>query len=445
MYEYLIYDQLVKFEKAEKAYHMPGHKARGDFAKKFPVANIDVTELPYSDNLMCPTGVIAKAQEEIAAILGAQKSYILTDGSSSGIMAMLYAASKRGNKIIVPRNSHLSVWNACAVLGLEPVIIQGKTERGVICPPDPDDIEQLVVNDVNIAGMIAVSPDYYGNISPLSTYSDIMKRNKRILLVDGAHGAHLAFSPDKAGYAGVYADAWVDGAHKTLPTLTQGAVLNLGEISLVSDIEDGLNIFRTTSPSYPVMASVEYGVKSVSNNSGELKKACEAAKALRDDPRINCYPSDDWAKIAVDCEPYGISADLAAEALEKKDVYCELSDGRYLLFYLSAVTTVSDIKRLKTQLLSVLFSKKLKGTYRPKPPVAAASRTYSFQYALKRAFEWINLESAAGRMCARNAGITPPCIPVVAAGEIITEAAIRSLKSSKTFGIVNGKIAVVKK
>ncbi|MDE7107652.1 MAG: hypothetical protein K2O39_04945, partial [Clostridiales bacterium] len=98
---------------------MPGHKGCGDFKSKFKDAPIDVTELSYTDNLLNPAGVIAKAQKDIAKIAGAARSYITTDGSSSGVLALAYCASKRGNKLIVFRNSHQSVWNACKLFGIE--------------------------------------------------------------------------------------------------------------------------------------------------------------------------------------------------------------------------------------------------------------------------------------------------------------------------------------
>lgn len=149
---------------------MPGHKGSGDFKSRFKDAPLDVTELTYTDNLLNPTGAIAKAQKDIAKICGAVKSYITTDGSSSGVLALAYCASKRGNKLIVFRNSHQSVWNACKLFGIEPLIVQGAEKDGVLQAPDSETIERLVSNDPNIAGVLATSPDYYGNIAPLSGY-----------------------------------------------------------------------------------------------------------------------------------------------------------------------------------------------------------------------------------------------------------------------------------
>lgn len=444
MYEYLIYNQLKNYAKASRAFHVPGHKAKGDFKAKFPVAPMDVTELPYSDNLQCPTGVILKAQEEIAKILGAKRSYILTDGSTLGVFAAIYAACRRGDKIIVPRNAHQSVWNACRVFGIEPVIVQGETRESLLTPPSPELIEKLVSGDVTITAMIATSPDYYGNIAPLGEYSRVLKSYGRALIVDEAHGAHLAFG-DKKGYAGLYADIWVDGAHKTLPALTQGSVLSVNNAKYIQAVEEGLQTFRTTSPSYPIMASVEYGVKFLANNAPILEKARAAVSEFRaKSAKFALYPSDDWTKLVVDCKPSGISADTVAAQLVKKGIYPELSDGRYVIFYLSPLTEAGELSALRAALNSVMQNRRIKKDYADRPQIAVQPRTYSFCFAQSKPAVYLPLEAAVGKMCAANAGITPPCIPVVVAGEMITAEAVAALKSAKnTFGLSEGKIKTV--
>ncbi len=447
MYDYLIYSRLKKHARTLKSFHIPGHKARGEFKSKFPDASIDVTELSYSDNLQCPDGVIAEAQRDIAKILGAAASYITTDGSSSGVYAMAYCASKRGNKIIVFRNSHQSVWNACRLFGLEPLIVQGPEKDGVLQPPDKELIERLVSADANISAVLATSPDYYGNIAPLSEYREVLTKYNRLLLVDGAHGAHLAFGKSK-GYAGRFADMWVDGAHKTLPALTQGALININNDDLIPSAEEALGLFRTTSPNYPIMASVEYGVKFLANNSKYIYRAKTAVEQFKKDVgnEFTFYPSDDWTKLLIDFKPFGISPDKVLERLEKKGLYAEFSDGRYILFYLSPMTEAADLNVLKKRLTSIVGNRKLKGTYKEKPPVPSGDRSYSFQYALRKQSEWVELDDAVGRMCAKNAGLAPPCIPVVVTGEMVTLAAVKTLSQAKSvFGLKDGKICVVKK
>ena len=447
-YKYEILAQLNKFKgKDRNRMHVPGHKGAGDFKSQFPVASIDLTELSITDDLGCPMGAIKRGQEDIAAITGAKKAYITTDGSSSGVLAMLYVAAALGNKVIVPRNSHKSVFNGCKLLNIEPVIVQGAEVDGVLTPPSPELIETLIVNDVNIAGMIIASPDYYGNIAPLDKYAEVLKKYERLLFVDGAHGAHMFLNENRTGYAGLYADMWVDGAHKSLPVLTQGAVVCVNNEKLITRVEDALSVFRTTSPSFPVMASVEYGYKYFINNPKFLQRAQAAVAELKAELKgITFYPSQDWTKLAVDFKPLGISPYLAQTYLEKKGIYPEMNDGRYLLFYLSPSTDPRHIAELKSALLAVCGAKKMKNTYKDIPPVPVAERTYSFLYAYRQKYEWLPLKSAVGRMCADNAGITPPCLPVVIAGEIVSEQAVQALtKANSTFGVVNGHIKVVKK
>ncbi|MDE7453791.1 MAG: aminotransferase class I/II-fold pyridoxal phosphate-dependent enzyme [Clostridia bacterium] len=447
MYDYLIYNRLKKAGVAQKTFHIPGHKDKGEFKKLFPVSAMDVTELPYSDNLHNPEEVIASAQRDIAEILGAGASFITTDGSSSGVYALLFAAAQRGNKIIVMRNSHQSVWTGCRLLGLEPLIVQGEEVEGLLCFPDLEEIEKLIAADPKIAGVLVTSPDYYGKIAPLDKLSEITKNYNRLLLVDEAHGAHLAFG-DKKGYAGLYADAWVDGAHKTLPTLTQGAIVSVNNGEIYPYIRDGIDTFRTTSPSYPIMASVEYGVKYYANYPLKIQNAKFAVESFLKECEgvLPMVVHDDYTKLLLDCKPLDISAETVLSMLEGRGTYAELCDGRYILFYLSPMIELGELRDLKRKLVSITDNKKLAGTYKENPPIPSADRSYSFQYALKKPCELVELEDAIGRMCAKNAGVNPPCIPVIVAGEMVTAAAVRTLEGAKhTFGVVDGKIYVVKK
>jgi arginine/lysine/ornithine decarboxylase len=268
-----------------------------------------------------------------------------------------------------------------------------------------------------------------------------------MLFVDGAHGSHLALEEDRAGYCGIYADMWVDGAHKTLPTLTQGAIVLVNSEKLMPLAEEALSIFRTTSPSYPIMASVEYGVKYYVNNPKLLARAKECVNLFKTDmTAFTFYPSQDWTKLAIDFKPLGISPAIVATQLEKKGIYAEMNDGRYLLFYLSPSVEPWQLNELKGALLWIISQKKYKNTYVDRPPVPRSERTYSYLYALKQKWEWVPLKESVGKMCAENAGITPPCLPIIIAGEMISEGAVELLsKARQTFGIIDGKIKVVKR
>ena len=444
MYGYLIYEALKKNRKADKSFHVPGHKGRGRFLKMFAGAAFDITELSYSDNLACPEGVIQRAQTDIARILNAERSYILTDGSTCGVLSMLYAAAKRGGKIIVQRNCHQSVWNACALFGLEPLIAAGRVEEGVLLPPAPEEIEKILRSEGDIAGAVVTSPDYYGNVAPLAEYAEILRRFGKLLLVDGAHGAHFACNILRHKHAAAYADMWVDGAHKSLATLTQGAVVSVNNGTLIADLEEALAVFRTSSPSYPIMASVEYGVKFAEN----YPQAAEAAKAAVEKFRngatgIKFCPSDDWTKLAADFGAAGINAAEAERFLEKSGIYPEFSDGRYVLFYLSYETSRKDLKKLG-KAFKIAMHTLGRGNAVAERVFPEIRRSVSYLNAVKSEREYVPLDCSEGRICARNAGFTPPCIPVICAGEVINRQAINALNGGGVYGLNDGKIAVVK-
>lgn len=446
MSEYKIFD-CIKKGKRHISFHTPGHKGGGALSSYFAACADDITELSYTDDLGSPTGPIAAAQADIAAIVGARRAFITTDGSTSGIFAMLYVARHFGRKVIVPRNSHKSVWNACRIFGLEPVIVQGEEKEGILAPPDPARIAALLAADRDICGMMAVSPDYYGNIAPLEKYAEALHSRGRILMVDGAHGAHLAFGTDKVMYAGAYADMWVDGAHKSLPTLTQGAAVFLNELRYEKLLKEGLSIFRTTSPSFPVMASVEFGYKYTAANLRYILRVKAAVENFKSNlSALTFYPSADWTKLCIDCAPLTIDSRLMAKRLEKRGIYPEFADGRYIVFYLSPSTTPAHLNALHSALRRVLRIKKLRSTYVARKTVPVPPRTYSFLYALGQPCEYVPLEFSVGRMSACNAGLMPPCVPVVAAGEIISKEAATLLNgAAHTFGIEDGKIKVVKR
>ena len=188
-------------KKAHLSFHTPGHKN----------AKWDITELSFSDNLSSPKGCILQAEQDIATLLQAQKSFILTDGSTSGVLSMLYAARRLGAKTVAfALASHKSVYNGCKILGLTPLVYENA------------ETQTLVFKKADV--IFITSPNYYGSVADLQSLRAFCDENDKLLLIDGAHGGHLRF--EKTLYAGSYADMWVDGVHKSLPAFTQGAVVS---------------------------------------------------------------------------------------------------------------------------------------------------------------------------------------------------------------------------
>lgn len=407
-------------QKPHLSFHTPGHK----------IGKWDITELSFSDNLSCPSGCIATAQEDIAKRLDAEKSFILTDGSTSGVLSMLYAAKRLGVKqIAVSEASHKSVFHGCMVTGITPLLLPQKYQDNIPLPITMYALNGAYDGILTQADAVMVtSPDYYGNVADLSALRKYLEKTGKLLLVDGAHGGHLHY--EKALHASAYADMWVDGVHKSLPALTQGAVVSARTEACAEALEKAVDIFRTTSPSYPIMASVEYAVKYPRN--ARLEKAVADLKATDD----RFYQNDDYTKL---CVKLGKSAFAAAKWLEKQGVYPEFCDGNAIVFYLSPATTAWQFFRLK---------RALKRLFKNYPYVANEVPVFETKPCFDvdgRAQEWIDLNDAEGRVCAVNCGLFPPCVPLLRQGEVVTKEKIALMQSAdNVFGLSAGKIAVLK-
>ncbi len=414
-----IYAMLRAQEKrAHRSFHTPGHKKNG----------FDITELSYSDNLSCPRGCLAEAESDVAEILGANKSFLLTDGSTAGVYSILKAAKLQGaSSIAVCEASHKSVFNACAILGIAPLVYPQQTRNGIPFAPTMYALnEEFPDLFAQADAIFLTSPDYYGNVADLNGISAYCRENNKLLLVDGAHGGHLHF--DRALYAGEYADLWVDGVHKSLPALTQGAVVSARTETLADSLRQAVDFFRTTSPSYPIMASVEYAVKYPRN----MRLENSVTEYARTNDRI--YFGGDWTKL---CVVFGETAFAAQAYCEKKGVYPEFCDGNVVMFYLSPATRQKDFRFLQRFLgkLLELFPLQQKPSELKRAIVTPKNKETEF----------CELHNSAGKVCAANCGLFPPCTPLLCVGERITEEKLRLLKTAdNVYGLRDGKILIFK-
>jgi lysine decarboxylase len=397
-------------KKKHVSFHTPGHKRKG----------ADITELSYSDNLAAPKGCILRAEKDIAAILGAKKSFILTDGSTCGVLSMLYAIKTAGARTVAfSLSAHKSVYNGCKLLGLTPLLLSDKVTAESI---ENEQYELISSADA----LFLTSPNYYGYIPDLEKIRAFCDREKKILLIDGAHGAHLHF--DKKLYAGAYADMWVDGVHKNLPAYTQGAVVSARTEVWSERLLEGVGIFRTTSPSYPIMASVEYAVKYPRNVALE-KAVFEYAKAQN---RVRVQ--QDYTKL---CVSFGAQASEAEKALQRSGIYPEFCDGETVMFYLSPATKKREFSLLEKTL------KKLFIRYKETPKNSAQRNPAPVILKKDGKKEWVEFERAIGLICAENCGLFPPCTPLILAGERVEKEKVEQLKNaSNVFGVIEGKMLV---
>ena len=255
-----LYTALLELKaRNQLSFHMPGHfdgRAMPGFDR---LLEIDTTEVPESDNLFLPEGPIKEAQNLAAGFFGARETRFLVNGSSGGILAMVGTAVGGGGKLICDRCCHRSLISALILTGAEPVWLRpepldgGRLWGGV----DPAGLERAIEENPDAKGVYLTSPNYFGLSGDLKRAAEIAHGHGLPLLADAAHGAHYGLSPllpPSAVSCG--ADLAVVSAHKTLPSVTQSAYLHInGDFPLLDSM---LKMYQTSSPSYILMASLDY-------------------------------------------------------------------------------------------------------------------------------------------------------------------------------------------
>ena len=249
-------------------FHMPGHKrAFLPFANPYA---IDITEIEGFDNLHHATGILQEAQQKAADLYGAKKTYYLVNGSTCGLLAAISAATRRGDTILMARNCHKAVYHAVELSELKTEYLYPSiTKEGIQGSIHPKDVEEALKRHPKIKAVILTSPTYDGVLSDIRTIAGMVHEKNIPLIVDEAHGAHLGFSENfPASAVSEGADVVIQSFHKTLPSLTQTAVLHrMSERIAPERIRKYLSVYQTSSPSYLLMASIDRCVRILQSRS----------------------------------------------------------------------------------------------------------------------------------------------------------------------------------
>lgn len=266
-----IIDKLLQLNKQNMvSFHMPGHK-NGKIYDKILYKNfkdilyrLDTTEITGTDNLHNAKEIIKESQQKASRVFKSEETFFLINGSTSGIYSMIMAATSPGDKILIDRNCHQAVINACILGDLMPIYVYPNMDekRGITMGVSPDDIETQLIKHNDIKAVVLTYPTYYGIVCNLKKIEKIVHKYDKMLLIDEAHGAHLGLSKDLPLPAlGCGADAAVQSTHKTLPSFTQSSMLHIQGNRIDRDrLRFMLRIHQSSSPSYLLLSSLDFTV-----------------------------------------------------------------------------------------------------------------------------------------------------------------------------------------
>jgi len=447
--------------------HMPGHKRNVAAAPWLaPLGGgLDITEIDGFDDLHHAGGILRAEMERAAALWGAKRTFFLVNGSSCGLLAAVYALGPggrlglKGGEAIVARNCHKSVYH-----GLELCCLTPRWLRPHWCAPlgiwgsvPPAAVERALEETSGARFVLLTSPTYDGVLSDIAAIAVICHRRNVPLIVDEAHGAHLGFGGFPEGAVKLGADIVVHSAHKTLPSLTQTALLHVcGDRVDADAVERALGVFETSSPSYLLLASLSGCVRFLERPDALAPWQAGLAafdRTLDRLERLHIPNHGNWAEESphhrhtAAVPPFltrGVSGvfgwdpskilmfggdgfKLMGALRERFGIELEMAQPHYALALTGAGDDEESLTRLARALIALDGEWDGKCPPIPGPPPVFPPARMGPKEVLAASFDVLPLEQAAGRICAQYLWVYPPGIPLAVPGEELTPALLEQL------------------
>ena len=447
-------------------FHMPGHK-RNMPAEAGPAmrlaAQLDITEIEGFDDLHQPEGVLLAAERRAAEVFGAEETFFLVNGSTAGILTAVSAAVKKGGRILMARNCHKSAYHAVFLRELQPVFVYPEVlEGGVADAVAPEQVEEALSRWPDIRAVLITSPTYDGVVSDVKAIAGIAHRAGAALIVDSAHGAHFGFAPGQPeSPVRLGADLVVQSLHKTLPALTQTALLHRsGRLVSSEAVRRFERIYQTSSPSYLMMGSMDFCVRLLAERGSRIFADFEKrldglyerlsglsvlrnlGERLPEQGRMKAF---DRGKLLISAADGKITGNLLyKELLKRYYLQMEMVCDTYVTAILTPWDTRDGLCRLAEALEEI--DRELSGPEKPEdgrlfysggeagcgPVMRHWPRTRTVlplseaEEAPKTA---VRLSGAAGNISGTYVNLYPPGIPLIIPGELITEEIIKLIET----------------
>lgn len=396
--------------------HTPGHQARCEFINRIS-PHLDITEIDGADSLYHSDGIIKELEDEISELYKS-RSVISASGSTLCIQTMVSLFKNR--TFVAMRSSHVSFYNACTLLDIQPEWINVRCESLYKNIPTPCDVEKILASIKKPAAVYITSPNYYGVRADIKGISEVCKQYNAVLLVDNAHGSHLKFTVLDEHPISLGADMCCDSFHKTLPTLTGAAVLH-SKVGLFDkrEIKYNMSMFGSTSPSYLIMDSIGLCVDWLKKKGRDCFKQLEKQrKSLIENLPLN-FLQTDCCKITIDCCNVKNGVSGLRTLLNQHKIEPEYIDNRYVTLIVSPFLSDMDWDRLRRCLEKIEIENNICSFENRKLPVPIVK--LSLNKVFRSKFEQIDVKNSIGRICGKSQWTCPPGVPIVAAGELITE------------------------
>lgn len=449
-----LYDELKEYCASDVyPFHMPGHKRRA--AWLCDPRRIDLTEIDGFDNLHHAEGILRDAEMRAARLFKSSETHFLVNGSTAGILSAIGACTLPGKTLLMARNSHRSAFNAAALNRVTCAYLS-PSDMAVPCDINgrisPEQVERALGRSEQVCAVFLTSPTYDGVVSDVAGIAEAAHRHGIPLIVDEAHGAHFGMHPlFPESSVKLGADVVIHSLHKTLPALTQTALIHVnGDLVDRARLRRLLSVYQTSSPSYVLMASIDQCIHLLSEEGPALFDAF--AQRLDHFYRetelkhLSLLRTDDPSRILI--RPPASSPDRE-ESREQAAMHLyhtlrrrfrlqpEMASVSYVLMLSSVCDDDTGFTRLKDALLTLDLE--YEDTLRkadlsvPKKEgyedIAGGDgispdMCYTLAQALDARTDTVPFASSEGRISAEFLTLYPPGIPLLLPGERITASII---------------------
>lgn len=468
-----LYNKLNTYGQGEVyPFHMPGHKRSSQLSDS--PYSYDITEIDGFDNLHRPRGVLKESMDMATEFYGTRRTYYLVNGSTCGILSAISAVVPQGGTILMARNCHKAVYNAVYLRKLKAKYVYPRKlpDLSILGGIHPKDVEDMIVANPKIKAVVITSPTYEGVVSYVKAIASVTHKYNIPLIVDEAHGAHFSMSeyfPKSAIEQG--ADIVIQSVHKTLPSMTQTALLHVcGDMIDLNLVERYLSIYQSSSPSYVLMASIDSCIRDVREKGPlgfikyeeNLVKFREKAEKLTHlkllDKKIlgkGAAYDLDLGKLVITVGSITYTGhDLHEELLKKYKLQMEMAASDYVI----AMTSLNDTEEGFDRLIEALTQidrdiriregygqiKALKEDVAENDPTDSVDKAHKVKEAVvcMEVYEALDTETevcdfaiSSGRISAEYIYLYPPGVPVVVPGEMLDRATIDYLLKCKADGL----------
>lgn len=398
--------------------------------------------------------------ELAAEAWGARKTWFLTNGASKGNLMACLATRNLGDKIVVQRSVHSSVIDGLGLTGFDAEFVYPSVDKalGIANGVTAEALEAAIQRSGKPVAAYVVTPSYFGAVADVKALAEVAHSHNIPLIVDEAWGAHFGFHSDiPVNSIRLGADIVISSTHKLAGSLTQSAMLHLGDSKFADTLEPLLDrafkSLQSTSASALLTASLDIARKEIATRGqSSISKTLAAMQELRDGfdeagrfidiaPHLLTYDDVieiDPLRIALNTLAGGISGHEARSILFNEfGIHCEIATHSTIVLLVGA-GVVPDVTRILEAFNALPQRDDSTGDTLELP--AAGERVSIVREAYFAATEVVSASQAVGRVSADSVAAYPPGIPNLLPGERITAETVAFLQATiaAPYGHVRG-------